>query len=65
MRYLTAIFYYFLIAYERILLIPFSNVRPCTMLGVYKNEFEKKRLWKRVWIGTFIILIVKIVTWII
>jgi hypothetical protein len=63
MKYIKAIFYYLLIVFERILLIPFSNVRPCTMLGVYKNEFEKERLWRRVWIGVFILLIIILLKW--
>jgi hypothetical protein len=33
------------------------------MLGVYKNEFEKERLCRRVWIGVFILLIIILLKW--
>ena len=63
MKIAKAILYYFLIVFERIILIPFSNVRPCTMIGVYKNHFEKERLWRRVWIGVFSVLILIFLIW--
>lgn len=63
MKIAKAILYYLLIVFERIILIPFSNIRPCTMIGVYKNEFEKERLWRRVWIGVFILLNLMFFKW--
>jgi hypothetical protein len=55
--------YYILIVIERIYLIPLAGVRPCTMIGVFKNQYEKERLWKRVYIGTFCYTLLVLAVW--
>lgn len=56
MKILKVIIIYFFVVSERIFLIPFSGIRPCTIQGVLMNEFEAKRLIKRNCIGWLIVL---------
>ena len=61
MRTIKVILIYFAIVIERILLIPFANIRPSTIVGVLSNEFEQKRLTKRVFLAMFLFFLY--ITW--
>jgi len=54
MKIVKVILIYFAIVIERILLIPFAKIRPSTIVGVLSNEFEQKRLTKRVFLAMFL-----------
>ena len=54
MNVIKLIINYLLIIIERIYLLPLSNIRPSMLTMVFKNEFEAKRLLKRLVFGTII-----------
>lgn len=56
MKVVKAILIYLFIMSERVFLIPFSAIRPSTMMGVLTNEFEAKKLIQRNCIGWGLIL---------
>lgn len=57
MNTIKTLIIYFACIFEKLVLLPFSNIRCSTIEGVLKNDFEAKRLLNRTCIGLLIILL--------